>query len=116
MGPKVCGRISFACGGRALRPRDAAWTGGRQRSALSVLAGAPAAIERVQAESKDLRRNIMKFQEVLAGHEAARLLSRWSGPFGLDDYPGGATALHIVVEALDGWDGNGLKAIASAIT
>jgi alanyl-tRNA synthetase len=52
----------------------------------------------MQGEAKDLRRAMKKFQESLASHEAARL------------------AAPIVVEALEGWDANGLKMIASEIT
>jgi alanyl-tRNA synthetase len=67
--------------------------------ALSVLPhDLPGAIERVQAETKDLRRTIKKFQESLAAHEAARL------------------AAPVVVEALAGWDAHGLKMIATEIT
>ena len=93
-------RITFACGGRALRVfrtlRDA--VSGSVR-ALSVLPhDLPGAIERVQAETKDLRRTIKKFQESLAAHEAARL------------------AAPVVVEALAGWDAHGLKMIATEIT
>jgi alanyl-tRNA synthetase len=93
-------RITFACGGRALRVfrtlRDA--VSGSVR-ALSVLPrDLPGAIERVQAETKDLRRTIKKFQESLAAHEAARL------------------AAPVVVEALEGWDAHGLKMIATEIT
>jgi alanyl-tRNA synthetase len=93
-------RITFACGGRVLHVfrtlRDA--VSGSVR-ALSVLPhDLPDAIERVQAETKDLRRTIKKFQESLAAHEAARL------------------AAPVVVEALEGWDAHGLKMIATEIT
>ena len=54
--------------------------------------------------------------ETLALREASRLISGRAGPFGLDDYPGLSSATYIIVESLDGWDANGLKAIASAIT
>jgi alanyl-tRNA synthetase len=93
-------RITFACGGRAIRVfrtlRDA--VSGSVR-ALSVLPhDLPDAIERMQAETKELRRTIKKFQESLAAHEAARL------------------AAPVVVEALEGWDAHGLKMIATEIT
>jgi alanyl-tRNA synthetase len=52
----------------------------------------------MQTEARDLRRTLKKFQESLAAHEAARL------------------AGDVVVEALDGWDANGLKLIATTIT
>jgi alanyl-tRNA synthetase len=101
-------RVTFACGSRALRvfraQREA--VSGSVR-ALSVLPHElPGAIERMQVEAKELRRAIKKFQESLAAHEAARLVeaSEASG------------AGRVVVEALDGWDANGLKIIASEIT
>jgi alanyl-tRNA synthetase len=101
-------RITFACGNRAVRAfqalRDA--VGGSVRL-LSVLPGElPAAIERMQAETKDLRRTLKRFQEALASHEAARLIgvSEMGGP------------VLVMVEALDGWDASGLKAMATHIT
>ena len=88
--------------------------------ALSVLPEElPAAIERMQGDVKDLRRTTRKFQETLAGHEAARLMADMA------DHSSSADArranaegpgAHVVVEALEGWDANGLKAIAAAIT
>jgi alanyl-tRNA synthetase len=66
----------------------------------------------MQADAKNVRRTLKKFQETLAGYEAARLIaeaSHGAGPFGRAD-------LHVIVEALDQWDANGLNAIASAIT
>jgi len=98
-------RVTFACGGRALRVfhtlREA--VSGSVR-ALSVLPHElPGAIERMQAEAKDLRRALKRFQESLAAHEAARLVGA-----------GGAGG--VVVEALEGWDAAGLKMIASEIT
>ena len=101
-------RVTFACGSRALRVfralREA--VSGSVR-ALSVLPHElPGAIERMQVEAKELRRAIKKFQESLAAQEAARLVEA------------GETrgAGRLVVEALDGWDANGLKIIASEIT
>jgi alanyl-tRNA synthetase len=66
----------------------------------------------MQAEARDLRRAIKKCQETLAGHEAARLIADALPTAG----PSGSAGVHVVVEALDGWDANGLKAIASAVT
>ena len=111
-------RITFACGGRALRVfRTLRESVAGSVRALSVLPQElPVAIERMQAEAKEHRRAILKFQETLAAHEASRLISGRGGPFGQDDYPGLANAIYIVVDTLDGWDANGLKAIASAIT
>lgn len=99
-------RLTFACGKRALDAlrtyRDA--VSGSVRS-LSVLpAELPAAVERMQAEGKDLRKTIKGLQESLATHEAARLLA------GAEETDG----VRRVVEVLEGWDAAGLKAIASA--
>lgn len=93
-------RISFACGGRAVRAFGALResVAGSVR-ALSVLPQElPAAIERMQTEARDLRRELKRVQALLASHEAARL------------------AAPLVVEALEGWDANGLKTIAAGIT
>jgi alanyl-tRNA synthetase len=93
-------RVTFVCGGRAVRAfRTLRESVAGSVRALSVLPQElPVAIERMQGEAKDLRRTIKRFQESLASHEAARL------------------AAPIVVEALEGWDANGLKIIASDIT
>ena len=101
-------RVSFVCGGRALRLfrsyRDSV-TGSIRT--LSVLPEElPSAIERVQNESKDLRRTVKTLQEALASHEAARMVA--SAPI-----VGGT---RLVVGALEGWDAQGLKAIAAAAT
>ena len=101
-------RLSFACGARALRAlrtyRDAV-TGSVR--ALSVLPGdLPAAIERVRAESKDLRKQNKGLQEKLAVHEGARLI-------GNAPQVGG---VRLLVQAIDGWDIEGLRAIAAAAT
>jgi len=93
-------RVTFVCGGRALRVfrtlRESVVGSVR---ALSVLPQElPGTIERMQTEARDLRRTIKRFQESLAVHEAVRL------------------AGDVVVEALDGWDANGLKTIATEIT
>jgi alanyl-tRNA synthetase len=101
-------RLTFVCGGRALGAlrgyRDA--VAGSVR-ALSVLpAELPAAIERLQAEGRELRKTLRSMQDALATHEAARLLA--AAP-----ERGGVRS---VVDVLEGWDANGLKAIAAAIT
>jgi alanyl-tRNA synthetase len=100
-------RLTFLCGQRALAGyrvlRDA--VSGSVR-ALSVLPGElPAAIERVQAESKELRRQLKAFQEQLAGHQAAALAGAAT--------PAGDA--RIVTARLPGWDATGLKIIASRI-
>jgi alanyl-tRNA synthetase len=101
-------RVTFACGARAIRAyqslRDA--VAGSVRL-LSVLPRElPSAIERMQAEAKDLRRTLRRFQEALAAHEAARLIAT-------SDVGSGAAL--VIVGALDAWDANGLKAIATHI-
>jgi len=101
-------RITFACGGRALRVfRTLRESMAGSVRALSVLPQElPAAIERMQGDARDLRRTIKKFQESLAAHEAARLVSEAGGA---------GTASVVIVDALDGWDANGLKMIAAEI-
>ena len=101
-------RLTFVCGGRALRTlrtcRDA--LSGSIRS-LSVLPEElPVAIERLQAESKDLRRTVRTLQDALASHEAARFVAEAARVGGV----------RVAVRAVDGWDAAGLKAIASAAT
>jgi alanyl-tRNA synthetase len=101
-------RVTFVCGGRASRMfrtyRDA--VSGAVR-VLSVLPRElPAAIERAQLESRDLRKTVSRLQEQLAGHEAVRLLE-------------GAETIgerRVVVQVLEGWDAAGLKAIASSLS
>jgi alanyl-tRNA synthetase len=99
-------RVTFVCGARVLRMfrtyRDVIT--GSIRS-LSVLPEElPAAIDRIQGESKDLRRTLRSMQDALATHEAARLVA---------DAPV-VNGVRIVARALDGWDAAGLKAIAVA--
>jgi alanyl-tRNA synthetase len=99
-------RLEFVCGGRALREfrllRDA--VSGSLRFLSVAPRDLPSAIEGAQAENKDLRRTVRELQERLAAHEAAALVrrARSVGP------------ARVVVEALDGWDQAGLKALASA--
>ena len=102
-------RVTFVCGGRAIRVfRTLRESVAGSVRALSVLPQElPGAVERVQADAKDLRRTIKKFQEQLAQHEAARLASLPAPP---------ASPARVIVEALEGWDANGLKMIASEIT
>jgi alanyl-tRNA synthetase len=100
-------RVEFVCGGRALAAyrllRDSMAESVRLLSVLpSELA---ASIERVQNETKDLKRQLKDLQLRLAAHEGAALASRAEtlGPS------------RAVVAALEGWDQTGLKAIAAAI-
>ena len=100
-------RVTFLCGGRALAGyralRDA--VAGSVR-ALSVLPGdLPAAIERLQVEGKELRKQIKDLQGKQAAHEADALATD-------AESIGGA---RLVVAALPGWDAAGLKTIASRI-
>jgi alanyl-tRNA synthetase len=99
-------RVAFVCGNRALTLfgayRDA--IAGSIRL-LSVLPHElPPAIERAQAEAKELRRTVKSLQESLASHEAARLVA------GAPE----AGGVRIVAAALEGWDAPGLKAIAAS--
>jgi alanyl-tRNA synthetase len=101
-------RLTFVCGARALRALRTyrAAVAGSVR-ALSVLpAELPAAIERLQAESKALRKQAKGFQEQLAVREGARLAGAAPEIQGI----------RVVVETLDGWDVAGLKALATAAT
>jgi alanyl-tRNA synthetase len=100
-------RLEFLCGGRALAGyhalRDS--VAGSVRL-LSVLpAELPSAIERAQTEARDLRNQIKTLHGRLAGHEAAMLVERAE--------PAGSA--RAVVAALEGWDANGLKSIATTI-
>jgi len=96
-------RVEFLCGGRALG-RFRLW-----RDSLAAtqkfLSVAPdemaAAVERMQADSKAQQRTLRGFQEKLAIHEAHALLQK-------------AGDRAVIVEALEGWDAQGLKAIAVA--
>lgn len=100
-------RLEFACGVRTLHTwrvqRDALAASVRLVSALP--GELPAGIERLQAEARDARRDLKDALSRLAGFEAdalaARAVSRGDR--------------QVVIEALEGWDAGGLKAIASAI-
>lgn len=101
-------RVEFLCGGRALTRfhdwRDALTATGRHLSVQpSELA---ASVEKLQLESKTLHKTIRAQQEQLAVHEARALVSR-------AERIGTRSA---VVEALEGWDVVGLKALAVAAT
>ena len=95
-------RVEFLCGDRALQ-RFRLW-----RDSLAAIqkhlsvppAEMAASIERMQEEGKALQRTIRGFQEKVAIHEAQVLLAKGD----------------IIVESIDGWDAQGLKAIAAAAT
>jgi alanyl-tRNA synthetase len=95
-------RIEFLCGDRALQ-RFRLWRGAL--SAIQKHLSVPpvdmaATIERMQEDAKAVQRSVRGFQEKLAIHEAQALLAKGS----------------VIVEAIDGWDAQGLKAIATAAT
>ena len=95
-------RIEFLCGDRALQ-RFRLWRGAL--SAIQKHLSVPpvdmaATIERMQEDAKAVQRSVRGFQEKLAAHEAQALLAKGS----------------VIVEAIDGWDAQGLKAIATAAT
>ena len=99
-------RMEFVCGGRALarfgEMRDVMTTLTR---ALSVTpAELATTIERLQGDAKSVQRTLRGLQEQLAGHEGRALLARAESQ----------GDRRIIVEALDGWDAAGLKALAAA--
>jgi alanyl-tRNA synthetase len=100
-------RVEFVCGGRALRwsraLRDSVAASIRLVSVLPE--ELPAGIGRLQAEARESKRQIRVLHVRLASFEAAALADR-AEPRG---------SLRVVVQALEGWDPNGLKTIASAI-
>jgi alanyl-tRNA synthetase len=94
--------VEFLCGNRVVQ-RFRLW-----RDALSAMQKhlsvppvemAPS-LERMQEDSKALQRTIRGFQEKLAAHEANALLAKG----------------HVIVEAIEGWDAQGIKSIAVAAT
>jgi alanyl-tRNA synthetase len=101
-------RVEFLCGGRALQ-RFRVWRGAL--SAVQKHLSVPpiemaASIERMQEDAKAVQRTVRSFQEKLAAHEAQALATRAQRV--------GETLL--IAEALEGWDPQGLKAIAVAVT
>jgi alanyl-tRNA synthetase len=101
-------RVTFVCGGRALRAfrlqRDA--IAGSVKH-LSVLPSElPSAVERLQQDLKQARKDVARLQQSLAVHEAVRLLS---------DAPS-VDGIRVVVQGLEGWDAAGLRAIVTALT
>ena len=96
-------RVEFLCGNRALQRfrswRDSLAAMQKQLSVPPIEMAA--SIERLQDDAKAVQRTIRGFQEKLAAHEAAALLAK------------GQTT---IVEAIEGWDAQGLKGIAAAAT
>jgi alanyl-tRNA synthetase len=96
-------RVEFLCGGRALQ-RFRVWRD--SLSAIQKHLSVPpiemaASLERMQDDAKAVQRTLRGFQEKLAAHEAQALLAKGSST---------------IVEALEGWDAQGLKGIAAAAT
>jgi alanyl-tRNA synthetase len=100
-------RLEFVCGNRALETfrglRDSAAAGTRLLSVLPL--ELPGAIERLQTDARESRRQLKALQLRLAAHEAAALA----------DGAEMRGSTRVVLQSLDGWDANGLKAIASDI-
>jgi alanyl-tRNA synthetase len=100
-------RLEFVCGARALASyrelRDASSAASRQLSVLpNELAGA---IERLQTESRDQRRQMRSLTEQLARYHARDVAARAER----------IGAVAVVVEAMAGYDANGLKVLAASI-
>lgn len=101
-------RVEFLCGGRALQ-RFRTWRvalADTQKHLSVPPTELAAAIERLQGEGKALQRTHRAFQEKLATHEAQSLVARVTNT---------ATTV-VIAETLEGWDAQGLKAIAVAAT
>jgi alanyl-tRNA synthetase len=101
-------RVEFLCGGRALQ-RFRVWRGAL--SAMQKHLSVPpiemlASIERMQDEAKAVQRTVRGFQEKLATHEAQALVARAQR----------VGDRLVIAEALEGWDPQGLKSIAVAVT
>jgi len=100
-------RVEFLCGVRALRGyRELRTAIDGSTRLLSVLpAELPAAIERLQGDAKGTKRHLSDVQARLASFEGDALAAR-------AEQIGSART---VIAALEGWDQQGLKSIASAI-
>jgi alanyl-tRNA synthetase len=100
-------RVTFLCGGRTLAGyrllRDAVTASVRTLSVLP--AELPAALERIQTDAKELRRQVKDYQTKVAAQEADAL-AQAATPVG---------SLKLVVSTMSGWDAAGLKLIAARI-
>ncbi len=99
-------RVEFLCGARALG-RFRKWRDvlAETRRHLGVTpAELAAGVERLQAEARTTQRTIRGLQEELAVHHARALVDRGERVAGRI----------LIVEALEGWDAAGLKALAVA--
>jgi alanyl-tRNA synthetase len=99
-------RLEFLCGGRALL-RFRTWRealAGTMRHLSVAPEELASGVERLQAENKALGRTVRGLQEQLAVHEARAVAARgvWTG------------SRLVMVEAREGWDAQGLKAMAAA--
>jgi alanyl-tRNA synthetase len=101
-------RIEFVCGVRALRGyRELRAAVDGSIRLLSVLPSElPAGIERLQAEMKDTRGTVKDLQSKLATFEGLYLADRAEA----------VGSIRAVVTFVGGWDQNGLKSVATAIT
>lgn len=101
-------RIEFVCGSRALRRiRECRDVFAATSRILSVLpADLAAAIERLQGENRTLGKQMREQQAQLGVLKAAELVALGERT---------ADGRILVVEALEGWDATGLKAIATAV-
>ncbi|MGE5361817.1 MAG: alanyl-tRNA editing protein [Bacteroidales bacterium] len=100
-------RVEFVCGARALRAfrryRDT--VAGCIRVVSVSMQELPATLERMQADSKDLRKGLKAQQEEMAQYEAIALADRAMQ----------VGERRLVVESLAGRDASALKALATAI-
>jgi alanyl-tRNA synthetase len=99
-------RVEFLCGGRALH-RFGEWRDALAATTQRLSVSPPelaAAIEKLQLETKTLLKTIRAQQEQLAGHEAQGLVARAER----------VGERLIFVDAVEGWDAAGLKALATA--
>src|SRR4051812_32412548 len=100
-------RLEFVCGGRVLarfrQQRDVIASAVRHLSVLPV--ELPGAIERLQDDVKAQKQVGRGLQQRLVRHEAESLAARASGLAGV----------RLVCETVEGWDAQGLKALASDI-
>ena len=101
-------RVTFACGNRALGAlrvyRDA--VSGSVRTLSVMPADLPSAVERVQTESRDLRKQAKGLQEQVATYEGVRLAANATDVNGVG----------VVIETVVGWDAGALKGFATAVT
>ena len=97
-------RIEFVCGGRALS-NLARRRRGERREAFYGGGGRSASLDRLHTKTKGLKPQLKDAQSRLASFEADALASRAEC----------RGALRVVIEALEGWDQNGLEVNSRAI-